>query len=207
MNHHSESPWDPYLLSDFDHTAVGAAANVLDIGCGPGEELQAFAESGPAAFGLDINQSDLMTCRTKNLRVFMAVAEHLPCRDGAFDAVLCKVVIPYTDERRAIEEISRILSPGGTAIIVYHGLGYFLYYGIRGPGVKFRIYGWRTLANTIWYRVSGHRLPGFVGDSLAQTPSALQRYYHAFNLELIQETPAPRFAGHPVFIYHTVRRT
>ncbi|HEY6867407.1 MAG TPA: class I SAM-dependent methyltransferase [Candidatus Eisenbacteria bacterium] len=42
----------------------------------------------------------------------------LPCRDGAFDAVLCSHVLEHVaDVRRALAEIHRVLAPGGWAIL------------------------------------------------------------------------------------------
>ena len=42
----------------------------------------------------------------------------IPCRDGAFDAVLCVHVLEHVlDDRRAMRELYRVLKPGGWAIL------------------------------------------------------------------------------------------
>jgi len=139
--------------------------------------------------------------------VCRAAAERLPFASGSFDGLICKVVIPYTDEASAVREIARVLRPGGVAHVSYHGLGYSLRYLFTDPNWKRRVYGARTIANTMVYRASGHRLPGFWGDTIYQSPSRLLAYYRRSGLELIDAHPSGRFAAAPVFIYHTLRRS
>jgi hypothetical protein len=116
------------------------------------------------------------------------------------------VVIPYTHEAKAIAEIARVLRPGGTARVSYHGLGYFLKYLLTDRRWKTRVYGLRSIANTLLYAVSAQRLPGFWGDTLYQSERRLRRYYATNGLELIEAHPSRSFAGAPVFIYHVLRR-
>ena len=98
--------------------------------------------------------------------------------------MICKVVVPYTDERRAIGEWARVLRPGARARVTYHGAGYYARYLIDGPGLMLRIYGLRSLVNTWWYAATDRRLPGFVGDTLYQSAKRLATYYREFDLVL-----------------------
>jgi SAM-dependent methyltransferase len=120
---------------------------------------------------------------------------------------MCKVVIPYTDEAKAVSEIARVLRPGGVGHISYHGLGYSLRYLLTDPNWRRRVYGARAIVNTHVYRLTGRRLPGFWGDTLYQAPGALREYYRRAGLQLLEAHPSRQFAAAPVFIYHTVRRT
>ena len=43
----------------------------------------------------------------------LADAEHLPFRDGSFDLVLSCYVPKYCETRRFVEELARVLKPGG----------------------------------------------------------------------------------------------
>ena len=79
------------------------------------------------------------------------------------------MVLPYTDERRAIEEIGRVLATGGVAVLYLHGLGYSLRYLLKPDSGSVRLYAARTIVNTVVYRLSGRRLPGFLGDTLFQS--------------------------------------
>jgi len=71
---------------------------------------------------------------------------------------------------------------------------------------KQRLYSVRVMVNTWLYVVVGRPLPGFLGDTLYQSRARLRRYYRQAGLELLEERPRARFAGAPVFIYHSVRR-
>jgi hypothetical protein len=69
------------------------------------------------------------------------------------------------------------------------------------------LYAARVIVNTLVYRLTGSRLPGFWGDTLFQSERRLRRYYAAAGLELVDQPYSARFGGAPVFIYHELRRT
>ena len=179
---------------------------MLDVGFGCGEEMRAVLGRGSIVVGIEYDHGLARAGRAGGLAVCQAAAEHLPFASRSFDGVMCKVVIPYTDEADAVAEIARVLRPGGVGHISYHGLGYFLRYLLTDPDWKRRVYGARTMVNTYVYRLTGSRLPGFWGDTLYQAQRPLHRYYRRAGLELLRARPSRRFAAAPVFIYHTVRR-
>ncbi len=120
--------------------------------------------------------------------------------------VLCKVVLPYTDERRTIAEIARVLAKGGVAVVYLHGLGYSLRYLLKPEVWKLSVYAARTIVNTIIYRLTGRRLPGFLGDTIFQSDRRLRRYYRSVGLTLESTMHSRRFLGQAVFIGHVVRK-
>ncbi len=199
--------WHRYIAEGYDFADFPAGSHVLDVGFGGGEEMRAVLGRGCTVVGIEYDEALAIRGRATGLAVCRAAAEHLPFASGSFDGLMCKVVIPYTDEARAIAEIARVLRRGGIGRIAYHGLGYSYRYLLTEPNWKRRLYGARTIANTQVYRLTGQRLPGFWGDTIYQTPRSLRHYYGRAGLELVAEHPSPRFAGAPVFIYHTVRRT
>lgn len=92
---------------------------VLDIGCGNKPYLPLFVNRASSYFGVDAVDGPKVD------RV--GVAEDLPCSDGSFDLVLCTQVLEHVDDPvRALEEIQRVLAPGGVALISTHGV--FLYH-------------------------------------------------------------------------------
>jgi hypothetical protein len=139
-------------------------------------------------------------------RVIIASAESLPFRSNSCHGILCKVVIPYTDERLAINEIGRVLATGGVAVLYFHGFGYSLRYLLKPDIWKRCVYAARTIANTGVYRLLGRRLPGFLGDTLFQSEARLRRYYRSSGLTFDSAIPSRRFLGQPVFIGHVVRK-
>ncbi|HMQ05052.1 MAG TPA: class I SAM-dependent methyltransferase [Pyrinomonadaceae bacterium] len=111
---------------------------VLDVGCGTGNLMKELARMGYAVSGVEIDAALVEACRDDGLEVREGRAESLPFPDESVDAVVCSVVLPYTDERAAVKEWARVLRSGGVANASCHGLGYGVRYLIGGPGLKTR---------------------------------------------------------------------
>jgi len=198
--------WADYIAHDYHYAGFPPGARVLDVGFGGGEQLRGLTTAGCRGVGIEVVPDLVARGRAQGLIVCRAVAEHLPFASASFDGAICKVVIPYTDEAAAVAELSRVLRPGATARVSYHGLGYKLRYLLTDRDWRRRVYGARVIVNTWFYALTGKRLPGFWGDTLYQSDRRLRRYYERAGLELIEAHPSPRFLGAPVFIYHTLRR-
>lgn len=198
--------WTPYFRTDFSFSALPVRGLVADVGCGGGTELEGLRRHGLSSVGIDLDDRSLAECRNRGLRVLKARAEQLPMKTSCLDGAVCKVVLPYTDESRALAEIARVLKPGGVGHLCYHGAGYYVRYLVAAENWKFRVYGLRTLLNTWVYSLSGRRLPGFLGDTIYQSRRRLGRHYRGSGLLLRRTAEAKTFWGWPVFIYHVVEK-
>jgi SAM-dependent methyltransferase len=97
---------------------------LLDLGAGMGGFAVAAALGGAAVTACEYNPD---YCRIIELRaarhglrlpVFNAAGEALPFPGGAFDAVTAWDVLEHVqDPRRVLEELARVLRPGGHALI------------------------------------------------------------------------------------------
>ncbi|HXW04379.1 MAG TPA: methyltransferase domain-containing protein [Vicinamibacterales bacterium] len=195
-----------YQVEGFSYAEFPAGARVLDIGFGWGEQMREVERRGGRAFGLEFDVPQALRGRGFGLSVCRGSAERLPFATASLDGVICKVVLMYTDEARSLAEIARVLRPGGTARVSYHGLGYPLKDVCSARAWKRRVYGARTIVNTAVYRATGRRLPRFWGDTLFQTSPRLRRYYRTVGLELVSEHLSRRFGGSPVYICHVLRK-
>jgi SAM-dependent methyltransferase len=182
------------------------AQRILDVGCGSGEHLRELADSGHNAIGVEPDPEAVGKLRAQGYNVVQGTAERLPFDDGSFDAIVCSVVVPYTDERLAIAEWSRVLRPGGQVRASFHGLAYPLQQIVKGPGWRVRLYGGRTILNSGIYRIVGRRLPGFWGDTLYQSTGRLKRYYAAAALQLRAEYIRPGIAGLRDVFFHQLKK-
>jgi ubiquinone/menaquinone biosynthesis C-methylase UbiE len=197
-----------YILSDFSFAAFEPNMLVIDIGCGNGAQLKKLESRGCRAIGVDPDRNRVNTCTQRGVSAIEGHAEKLPFANATFDGVICKGVIPFTRPPAAFREIQRILKPGAVGQFCYLSSGFYLRYLLLGPDrwLRHRVYGLRALINTWFFEVTNRALPGLFGDTIYQSQRQLRRYYKESGFTLLRETPSRRFAGLPVFIYHTVRR-
>ena len=113
-----------------------AGKDVLEVGCGMGTDLLEFARGNAHVVGIDLTPTHIKLA-TKRFDLFRQTgtfvigdAEHLPFPDASFDHVYSNGVLHHTPgTQEAINEIHRVLRPGGTAqILLYHknSLVYYL---------------------------------------------------------------------------------
>jgi SAM-dependent methyltransferase len=195
-----------YHLHEYSFVDFPPGSRVLDIGCGVGQQMSELMRRGYEVVGIDPDPELVARGRDCGLDMHQAFAEHLPLPDASVDGVVCKVVLPYTKSSVAMREIARVLKPGGIGRLCYHGAGYYLLYIFCQRSWKMRLYGLRSVLNTWFYRLTGCRLPGFWGDTIYQSPLQMAWYYRRYGLRLIENGPARKFLGFPVFIYHSLVR-
>jgi ubiquinone/menaquinone biosynthesis C-methylase UbiE len=98
---------------------------VLEIACGPGFVALLFAERVREVVGLDLTEALLEQARQRqrelglhNVQFVQGDAEQLPFPDGAFTIVAChKAFHHFTNPRKVLEEISRVLAQGGRLVL------------------------------------------------------------------------------------------
>ncbi len=95
-------------------------ASILDCGCGTGVNLPLFSRYGSVC-AVDLNEYGVGLARAGGFaRCARATVASLPFRDRTFDLVTSidvLVCLDEDDERRAVEEMYRVLKPGGAAIL------------------------------------------------------------------------------------------
>ena len=151
MSGAATSEWADFILDEFSFSAFPPGSRVLDVGCGSGDQLRMLRQAGLDAIGVEPRRELVDSLVAEGYDVRQGVAEQLPFNDASCDGLICKVVVPYTDERKAVAEWARVLRPGSVARVSYHGAGYYVRYVVDGPGALLRIYGLRALVNTWWY--------------------------------------------------------
>jgi len=97
--------------------------SILDIGCGAGQTLVAcHLPEHVRAWGIDVDLAALMLGRQLAPRIQFALAsgEQLPFRDGMFDVIISRVALPYMHLPHALDEVQRVLAPGGHVWLTLH---------------------------------------------------------------------------------------
>jgi SAM-dependent methyltransferase len=111
---------------------------LLEIGCGLGTDLLQFARGGAHVTGVDLTPHSIELVKRRfameNLSVDARVAdaENLPFADNSFDVVYSFGVLHHTpNTQKAIEEVHRVLKPGGKIIIMlYHKHSVHVWLGV-----------------------------------------------------------------------------
>ncbi len=102
-------------------------ARVLDLGCGEGRHMHAvYFERAVEIFGIDLSTDDMakawsgfeshpdLSGREAHFGFAAADALGLPFNDGTFDVIVCSEVLEHIpDYQTALQEIARIIRPGG----------------------------------------------------------------------------------------------
>ncbi len=94
---------------------------VIDLGCGEGITLEAMMETFPRkrCLGIELDRESSRTCRLFALPVLNGSIYDLSIRTDAIDDCLLTDVLEHLeDPRKALEDIRRILKPGGRLIVV-----------------------------------------------------------------------------------------
>jgi SAM-dependent methyltransferase len=99
--------------------ALGRAGRVLDVGCGPGHLLARFQREGWSCVGTEIASGAASIPRERYaLDVRVGNVEHLALPEASFDAVVSWHTLEHmNDPSAALDEIARVLTTGGVALI------------------------------------------------------------------------------------------
>jgi SAM-dependent methyltransferase len=117
---------DRYQRKAFARLLAGVeirGARVLDAGTGVGRWARWFAERGATSVtGIDIEPARLAIARSHDpsISYLEMPADQLGFAEASFDFVSCVTVlqhVPDNVKRKALAEFSRVLKPGGRAVI------------------------------------------------------------------------------------------
>ena len=175
---------------------ASGARRVLDVGCGEGQVARHLARAGADVVGLDPTDAQVARARERGggPEYLRARAEALPCASGSFDTVVVCLAIEHVDDHEAaIQEVARVLEPGGRLLFVLcHPL-------LQAPGsgwIDDQILGeryWRVGAYLPDDRAFDEVAPGV---ELLFVHRPLSRYVHAMGaagllIEDMVELPPP----------------
>lgn len=157
---------------------------VLEDGCGIGIYAEKLAAHGAQVVGLEFDFERACEAHQRSERIVSAAGEYLPFKDHSFDLILSHEVLEHVqDDRQALQEICRVLGPGGRGVIFVPNRGYpYETHGIYWRG-RFH-FGNIPLVNY---------LPRRLRDQLAPhveiyTTSDLRRLLDGLPLRVVQQT-------------------
>ena len=118
-------PWGPRIV---ERAALRPGLRVLDVACGTGLVARLAAEAVGVegrVVGLDLNPAMLAAASALPAAEGAAIewvegdAQALPFARASFDVVCCQFGLQFfPDRQRAVREMSRVLVPGGRAVVI-----------------------------------------------------------------------------------------
>ncbi len=184
-----------YALEPFIH---GFAAfpqwrgrDVLEIGVGLGTDFVQFARNGARLRGIDLTDAAVGLVRTRlelealDAEVQVADAERLPFADDSFDLVYSWGVLHHTpNTRAAVDEVRRVLRPGGEARIMLYARHSWFAYGVWARHGLLRGRPFSSLSDVLAHHLES---PG----TKAYTDAELRRLFDGFDSVRIERFVTP----------------
>ena len=111
--------WDSSHLDKIDRLLGSLdGERVLEVGCGAGHLTRRLAERGVDVTGIDANPNASEIAGTDRVQTMRAEALDFP--DDSFDVVVSVHAIEHIPElEAALEEMGRVLRPGGRVLFIY----------------------------------------------------------------------------------------
>ena len=149
--------------------------NAIDIGCGEGRFCRMMTEIGIATTGIDPTTALIATARNRHPTgtYHVAYAEALAFPDAGFDLVVSYLtLIDIADFGLAINEMVRVLAPGGTLLIANLN-GYHTAWSARANNSDTGYFDefatweeWRGIRVRNWHRPLGQYMASLLGHGL-----------------------------------------
>ena len=104
------------LIKNLIEDNIGKKGKIVDIGCGPGENLKFF--NNYDIIGIDNSDEFINYAKKDNIKILKSKFPKTPFKKNNFDAALCLDLLEHIDDDyEGIKEIYRILKPQGIAVI------------------------------------------------------------------------------------------
>jgi len=180
-----------------------AKGRLLEVGCGPAVMTPELLAMGFEAHGIDVSGEMIRRARQrmaghpleKRCRFSVDDVERLQVAQASYDAVLCMGVLEYLPRySRALAQISRVLRPGGIAVLALPNRA-SAYHVTRGAYVSLRAFERRLRGRRNPYRLAHNRCVPWRFDRELAAKGLCKLQSHACNFMLfpLQEL-APRVA-------------
>ncbi len=133
-------------LDQYETGLLNAKTQILDLGCGTGNDTLYLMEKGfdvmacdYSQVALDILKNNIPNVKTKNVDV----TKKLPFPDNSFNVVVADLVLHFFNDKttpRIMKEIRRILSESGVLLARVNSLADTNYEGGKGKQIEDNFY-------------------------------------------------------------------
>ncbi len=116
----ADAEYERQIIPAVRHAMQGCR-RVLDLGCGEGQVARSLTELVACLIGIDPSWEQVRRAVRKDVgqRFLSGDAVALPFSNGAFDGLVVCLVLEHLDDLGgALEEMARVLEPGGRLVLV-----------------------------------------------------------------------------------------
>lgn len=105
-----------------EEVGVGAGKTVLDLGSGTGKFLATLRATGAKMIAVEpvAAMRAQLIAKNPDVEALEGTAEAIPVPDASIDAVVCAQAFHWFATKRALEEIRRVLKPGGALGLIWN---------------------------------------------------------------------------------------
>lgn len=164
-------------------------SRALDVGCGAGQLLPVLAEKGYNTYAIDVSQQMIdcaqQVCEREKINADLQLGdcENLTFPDNFFDLYVAMGVIEYMDnDIHMLNEIKRVLRPGGIAIVTLRN--------VRSVHVRWRT-AYMSLIETklknIIRSVMGKKTKPYRSISKEHNPDSFRGQVASLSLKILDE--------------------
>jgi ubiquinone/menaquinone biosynthesis C-methylase UbiE len=147
------------FIAKFARFEAARGQRVLEIGLGSGSDFMRWARAGAELSGVDLTAASVALCRERleleglAADVRVGDAEQLEFPDATFDLVYSYGVIHHSpNTERIVEEIRRVLKPGGTVrVMIYNARGLSIAYQWLLHAVLKKFQPWKSPREIVYY--------------------------------------------------------
>jgi 2-polyprenyl-3-methyl-5-hydroxy-6-metoxy-1,4-benzoquinol methylase len=111
-------------LPPYGRLIRGAPGAILDVGCGRGDLVSAFARRGWRAHGLDISPVAVDSASRRGVDARVGTIEQAPWAPASFDVIVMSHVLEHVhDPVASLRRARELLKPGGTLVVAVPNWG------------------------------------------------------------------------------------
>jgi SAM-dependent methyltransferase len=122
------------------HAVIGKGFKILDVGCGGGRTMQKLAALAPEGmvYGVDYADGSVAASQARNAGLIaQGTVSQLPFANDVFDLVTAiETQYYWPDLVKDMQEILRVLAPGGTLVIIAESYKSGKFDAIQRPAMK-----------------------------------------------------------------------
>tara|TARA_B100000886_G_scaffold335220_1_gene291960 strand:- start:2136 stop:2714 length:579 start_codon:yes stop_codon:yes gene_type:complete len=105
-----------FLMHKFSKSKDKSKINILELGCGWGNNLKFLKDQGFSYVGVDFSESAIKHCKKYHKNVYCCSIDQLPFKSDKFDIVLDRMAIqhnPMNIIKKTFLEVKRVLKDNG----------------------------------------------------------------------------------------------